>query len=233
MGTLHEVRQLKPRSISGGAFLRVKPEKSTAFVNQFDTYVRTHFSVPLFSSNMDLQISEDGKVLKHGMNQTDRMIDLGTPGTYVLIQSGSKYGFENEFTTCLNHFSEYFEDNLFYVLYDSVINRFEIKNGALIHSERNDFVNWNYEFDGYVEATYADQEALVTDYFTDKMCSLKVIGDEMMERDCDLDEYYECEEYKEFLEKLERYTETNQNENASAMIAWLKDKIANYKPFEK
>jgi hypothetical protein len=230
MGTLHNVYQLKPRATYGGAFLKVKAEKADTFMHELEAYINTHFTDSWNPSNMDLQVSEDGNVLIHGMNQEDRTVDLQHPGTYVLIQSGNKHGFNSDFTACLNQFSDRFEDSLFYIVWDDDMQSFEIRDGHLQVGQFRNMKQWNYRFEEYLQEQYASDPQLLTDSFVDYLLDLKATADNMPQYDSNLDEYFDREEYEEMLEKLERYTETTKSEYAPEMIAWLKDRIANYKP---
>lgn len=230
MGTLHNAYQLKPRATYGGAFLKVKAEKADTFVHELEAYINTHFADSWNPSNMDLQVSEDGNVLIHGMNQEDRTVDLRQPGTYVLIQSGNKHGFNSDFTACLNQFSDRFEDSLFYIVRDDDMQSFEIRDGLLQVGPFRSMKQWNYRFEEYLREQYASDQQLLTDSFVDYLLDLKATADNMPQYDSNLDEYFDREEYQEMLEKLERYSNQNQNESAPALIVWLKDRIVNYKP---
>jgi len=236
MGALRGVYQLKPQAIEGAAFLRIRSDQEEAFTEKYllEEFKKQDGFYYLFE-NVVAQSSENGKLLKFGMIQEDRIIDLKKPGIYLLLQSMNKRGFDFDFNEMLNEWAPYLEDQLFYVLFDTGdkwIARFEITNGKLHFRETDEMAKWNYDFSVYLEANYASDKQLLADFFTDKMLDLKTQLDDMILHDNDPDEYYELEEYEEFLEKLEQYTATNQNEYAPEMIAWLKDKITNYKPFE-
>ncbi len=236
MGTLRGVYQLKPQAIYGAAFLRIRSDQEEAFTEKYLLEeIKKQDGYYYLFENVVAQVSEYGKVLKFGMYQEDRIIDLKKPGIYLLLQSKNKRGFDSDFNELLSEWAPYLEDQLFYVLFDTAdkwIARYEIKNGELHFRQTDEMEQWDYDFSVYLEANYASDKQLLADFFTDKMMDLKTEAEEMLKFEDNLDDYYELEEYEEFLEKLERYTATNQNEYAPEMIAWLKDKITNYKPFE-
>jgi len=236
MGALRGVYQLKPQAIYGAAFLRIRDDQEQAFTEKYllEEFKKQDGFYYLFE-NVVAQLSEDGKVLKFGMYQADRIIDLKKPGVYLLLQSMNKYGYDSDFNELLIEWAPYLEDQLFYVLFDTAdewIARFEIKKGELHFRQTKEMAQWNYDFSVYLAVNYASEKQLLADFFTDKTMDLKTEAEEMLKVEDNLDDYYEREEYEEFLEKLERYTAINQNEYAPEMIAWLKEKIANYTPFE-
>lgn len=237
MGALRGVYQLKPQPIHGAAFLRIRDNREQAFSEKYllETDSGKGGCYNLFE-NVVAQVSEDGKVLKFGMIQEERILDLQKPGIYLLIQSMNKRGFHSDFVEKMQEWAAFLEDQLFYVTYDTYddsLLRFELKNGELHFRQTEEMKQWNYDFRVYLEVNYASDKQLLADYFTDEMVDLKVACEDMVLYGSDPDDYFEKEEYEEFLEKLERYTETNQNERAPELITWLKDKIGNYHSLEE
>lgn len=236
MGALRGVYQLKPQAVYEAAFLRVRSDLEQGFSENYllEACKKEDGHYYLFE-NVVAQVSKNGRVLKFGMIQADRILERKDPGIYLLIQSMNKRGLNSDFREWLRECAHYLDDQLFYVLFDTAdeyLARYEIKNGELHFRETYEMQIWKYDFGVYIEANYASDKQLLADFFTDKMMNLKTEIDDMLCYGSDPDDYYEREEYEEFLEKLERYTTGNPTKNAPEMIHWLKGKIANYESKE-
>lgn len=222
MGTLNLVQQLKPHVSSHGAILKVKDECAEVFANNKELNIAG-------SNTISSVFSADGTVGKSGMYQADTSVDFGKSGWYILISSGSKW-FDDRFENWIKMVAPYLEDALFFLTNDSheFVNRYEIKNGVLKHELTEENILKQYHFDRYVLEKFQSEPQLIADYFTDEVAEIKAL----MEEDADMYQYWDEEEFGEYLEKLEPWIQYCSTEKGKEMMDWLKEKIANYKPFK-
>ena len=233
MGTLNEVYQLKPLPVYGAAFLRVKTKHEKPFSEKYlSEKPKTYAGHLAIMENVVGEISSDGKVLKFGQYQEDRIIDLQKPGIYLHIQSMNKHGFGDDFEELIREYAPYLEDQLFFVVWDDYIQHFDIQSGKLNYKYSRDMSEYDFKFENYILAHYPAEPQFYIGYMTDFLADLKVEADYMLQTGGDLDDYYEPEEYQEYLEKMQRFPEMEQTEEEVELIDWLKEKIANYKPFK-
>ncbi|NOQ74224.1 MAG: hypothetical protein GQ574_19605 [Crocinitomix sp.] len=169
MGTLHIVYQLKPKVISKAAILCVRKEMQSAFLEKFrPNKSKDKNEWGIFSNTAGI-ISNDGKVERYSMYSTDRIIDFKVSGVYISIQSGSKYGFGEDFVTLIENFSPYLENTLFFVTWDYIIRRFEIKDGEFSFQLTKDFDQWDYSSDEYVDSNYIQSPQIIADFYVDRI----------------------------------------------------------------
>lgn len=229
MGTLHEVYQLKPKVINCGAILRVRREKETAFLEKYtDPQIDyTNDGHGIFSNTFVIN-APDGKVRRYALYATERIIDFKEPGIYISIQDSSKNGFGSDFDVLINEMAAYLEDSLFYVIWDFIIDRYEITNGTLYHKNTRDFSVWNYNFGKYLKANYTDAEPIIGDYYADQTYEMLVRHNEMIEDGENPKDLYDVDEYEELLDSLSNYKNTITIEEFNVLKDWLKVQIADY-----
>jgi hypothetical protein len=225
MGTLHEVHQLKPTVISEAAIVRVKKEKQSAFLKKYKTAKsENNLEWGLFSNTMAI-ISADGKVERYSMYSANRIIDLKVPGVYISIQSGSKYGFNSDFDEFIGELAPYLENALFFVIWDFVIRRYEIENGALTFQLRKDFEKWDYDFEKYLDSNYPDSPQVRADFYVDRITEMQLFIDELIKDDDDPGIMQEVEDYEDLLQKLDAHKNHIPNKQVKAINDWLNDRL--------
>ena len=232
MGTLNEVYQLKPITLSASAVLKVKKNCEESFLKQFDLKEIGPEVKGLFSDTFVCR-SDDGKVERIAIYSPERLLDLQDPGIYLSIQSDGKWGFSDAFIEGIERTAPYLEDSLFFVIYDTRISCFNITNGELSIEETTDFDQWDYAFDKYVLDHYKDSPQLIANYYTDVVIELKLFLEDLVANDNDPGTYFELEEYEELLDKIVRYREYISTEKFKVIKDWLEEKIAFQKDWEE
>jgi hypothetical protein len=228
MGTLHEVYQVKPKVINSGAILPVRKDKEHLF---HEKYIgsRTDCSdgYGIFS-NTFVTKSDNGKIMRCAIYANERIIDFGTPGLFVAIQDGSKYGFGSDFNEFLSNLSPYLEDALFYIIWDNLISRYEITEGKLYFRTSNDFDLWNYIFEEYLIAEYTDNPQIIADFHVDITHEMIARHNERIKFGEDPREFYDPEEYEDLLHKINNYKKEISTEEFKKLEGWLKHQIDSY-----
>jgi hypothetical protein len=225
MGTLHEIYQLKPRVITQSAILIIKKDMETSFLEKFPPNKSEEVNEWGIFSNTFVKKSNDGKVERHAMYACDRIIDFKAPGIYLTIQSGSKYGFNDGFIQGVKSIAPYLENTLFYVIWDRLISRFEIKNGVFSLQEAKNFNDWDYSFDKYLISNYIKFPQFIADFFVDQIVEMKLHYDDMIKEGDDPGILYETEEYEELLNKIRTYKKNISIEKMKNIESWLKEKL--------
>ncbi|AWH86019.1 hypothetical protein HYN59_13270 [Flavobacterium album] len=222
MGTLHEVYQLKPRVLNSGSILKVSKEKANSFLEKYPASKNVYNEARGFSQDTFIINSTDGKIERFAMYTTERIIDCGEPGIYLSVQDGSKHGFIN-FEKFLEELTPYLDDALFYVIWDHIISRYEIKKGKFLFETKTNYADWGYDFEEYLFANYAYSGQLIADYYIEKcnemmLHHLEIIndGDDLKER------YYEEEEYENLLQRLHDYKKFISQEKLGELEEWLR-----------
>ncbi len=228
MGTLHEVYQLKPRVINPGAILKVCKDKENLFLEKHPINKNIYNKSQGFSSDTFITNSNDGKVERVAMYATERIIDFEEPGIYISIQDGSKYGFVN-FENFLTDLTPYLDDALFYVIWDFIISRYEIKNRKLYFKSTEDFALWDYNFEKYVLANYASSKQLIAEFYIEKTNEMILRHVEMIKNGENPKEWYhEMEDYEDLLNKLYHYKERIPTVKFQELEDWLKVQMETY-----
>lgn len=225
MGTLHKVYQLKPKVIVDGAILLVKKDKEKSFLEKFPSSKPKEEDEWSIFSNTFVKRSNDGKVQRYAIYGSDRVIDFKESGIYLSIQSGSKYGFGNDFIEGIKNISPYLENTLFYVIYDHLISRFEIENGVLTLNSAKNFDEWNYRFEEYLACNYIQSPQTLADFYVDQIIESMMHQDEMIKKGNDPGSYFEIEEYEELLGKIWTYEKYIPLEIMKKLEPWLKERI--------
>lgn len=229
MGTLHSVYQLKPTVINYGAVLRVRKDKEMLFSKKYGVDQTNTIGNELkIFENTFVTNASDGKVLKFGLYIEDTITDFKEPGIYIHLQNGRKYGYDTDFDTFLKTIAPYLEDALCYVIWDNIINRYEITNGALSFKSTPDFDRWHYDFGTYLEENYADSKPLLADFYIEKIKDLKLYHIQMIKNDDDPKEFYDRDEYEALLDSLSNYSSIIAPEEFNDLKDWLKIQIASY-----
>lgn len=230
MGDLHCVYQLKPRILTYGAILHVKKDQENIFLEKYKINKNIYNQGQEIFSNIFVTNSYDGKVRRYALYATARTVDFKKTGVYLSIQDGSKSGFI-DFEEHINEISPYLEDTLFYVVLSSTINRYEIKNGKLLFERTQDlnFDLWDYNFGKYLTANYPSEKQLIADFYTEEISELIRFHLELTDDETDPKDYYDKEEYEEFLTKINDYKEYISIEKFKELEDWLKIQIDYYK----
>jgi len=226
MGTLHEVYQLTPKVISCGAVLKVRTDRENIFSEKYAVDPSLYHKEQIIFSNIKVTHSSDGKIKNYAMYAAERIIDFENPGIYVSIKDGTKYGFEKDFDEFLSEMSPYLEDAIFYVIWDFIINRYEIKNGTLELRITRDFARWKYNFEEYVLDSYASSPKLIADFYVEETHDMVARHNEMIENGDDPKElYYEIEDYEDLLSKISNYKNHISTQEFKKLEGWLKAQI--------
>lgn len=219
MGTLHEIYQIKPKVISTAAVLPVKNELEVSFLK---TYLKQNEHWGIFSNTFVFE-SKDGKVPRIALYCAERYVQFPNPGFYILIQSGSKYGFETAFEENLKKIAAFLEDSLFYVIWDFLLAKYEIVNGVLfIHHEKN--FNESNDFETYLHDHYPDE--ILAKYYLDCVIEMQLFYNEMLENENEPGNVYEVEDYEKKLQKLVQYKEWIDVQEYKEMYQWLETRIS-------
>ncbi|GAA3629528.1 hypothetical protein [Flavivirga jejuensis] len=232
MGSLNEVYQLKPITLSASAVLKVKKNCEESFLKRFDLE-EIGSEVKGFFSDTFVYKSDDGKVERMAIYSAERLLDLQEPGIYLSIQSDGKWGFNDAFIKGIERTSPYLEDTLFFVIYDTRISRFNITNGKLHIKETTDFDQWDHAFDKYVLYHYKESPQLIADYYKDEVIEMRLFLEELVDNDDDPRSYYELEEYEELLNKIIRFGKYIPMEELKIMKDWLQEQIVLQKKWEE
>lgn len=228
MGTLHEVYQLKPKVIISAVILHVRKCQENLFSEKYNFNKNLYNKRQGIFSNTGVTSSTDGKIERYAMHANEKTIDFEESGLYVSIQGGSKYGFENDFNEFLNTMSAYLEDALFYVFWDTIMYRYEIKSGKLYFESTENFPNWNYSFEKYILANYSSSQQIIADFYVEETDGMILHHIERIKYNDDPKEFYEVEEYEELLTKINHYKEYISIEKFKELKYWLKTQIDNY-----
>ncbi|HAO05710.1 MAG TPA: hypothetical protein DCQ50_01740 [Chryseobacterium sp.] len=230
MGDLHCVYQLKPKILTHGAILHIKKDQENIFLEKYKINKNIYNQGQEIFSNIFVTNSHDGKIHRYALYATVRTVDFKKSGVYISIQDGSKSGFI-DFEEHINEISPYLEDTLFYVVLSSTINRYEIKNGKLLFKITQDpnFDLWDYNFGKYLMANYPSEKQLIADFYTEEIHELIQFHLELTEDETDPKDYYDKEEYEEFLTKINDCKEYISIEKFKELEDWLKIQIDYYK----
>jgi hypothetical protein len=133
MGTLHEVYQIKPRVLNGGALLKIQLSEAKDAMEMNEAFVQNYF-VDLPLANIVFQRA-DPHLKVFGMYQEDRIIENPDPGYYLLVQSGSKYGFNQEFEDFFTKYAKDLQDAFFYIGYGDWIYSYEIRGDQFLMNQ--------------------------------------------------------------------------------------------------
>lgn len=231
MGTLNEVYQLKPITLSASAILKVKKNCEESFLKRFNLSEISSVVKGIFSDTFVCK-SADGIVERIAIYSPERMVNLQEPGIYLSIQSDGKWGFNDEFINGIKSASPFLEDSLFFVIYDTRISRFNITNGELEIEETTDFKKWDYAFDKYVLYHYNHTPQLIADYYRDEIIELKLILEKLTENDGEPRSYNELEDYEELLKKIISYSEYIPTKELIQTKNWLQEQITLQKDWE-
>ncbi|RZJ69027.1 MAG: hypothetical protein EOO45_14025 [Flavobacterium sp.] len=231
MGTLHDVYQLKPNALSSSAILKIRKNCEDAFLKCINLGERVAKETGIFSDTF-LYISDDGKVERLAVYLPERIIDFKEPGIYLSIQSNVKWGFNDGFVKGIESAAPFMEDSLFFIIYDTKIDIFEIVNGKLHIEVRDDLDKWDYSFENYMLANYADSPQIFADYYMDKVTELSLSLEDMSANDADPGTYFELEEYEELLDKIVGFSEYIPDNELKVIKEWFKEKIAFQKDWE-
>ncbi len=228
MGTLHEVYQVKPRVINAGAILRVRKDKEQLFSEKYIDGQPDNTEGHGIFSNTFVTKSNDGEIWRYAMYATERIIDFGEPGIYVCIQDGSKHGFGSDFDEFLHNMSPLIEDALFYVIWDSIISRYEITNGKLYFKSSLDFSLWNYNFEEYLIANYTDDRQIIADSHADTVNEMILSHNEKIEHGENPNDVYDPEDYEELLSKINDSKRNIPALEFQKLEDWLREQIDSY-----
>ncbi|WP_288457060.1 hypothetical protein [uncultured Chryseobacterium sp.] len=224
MGNLHNVEQLKPKVITGGAILQVKKEKEEDFLEKYSNEF-THTGEWGIFNNTFAVISSDGIVERCAIYHEDKLIDFKTPGIYIQIQGQSKSGLGgNIYLDFMSNLSFYLEDALFCVYYIDNVDQYEIKEGVLNYQDKGKF---DY-FEDYLLSNYASSPEIIADYYAEEVYEFQLHYEELIRMDDDPKERYDPEDYEELLEKLNHYKDFLLVDKAEECVSWLKEQIASY-----
>lgn len=231
MGTLNEVYQLKPITLSASAVLKVKKNCEESFLKQFNLGEIGPVIKGLFSDTFVCK-SDDGKVERIAIYSPERILDLEEPGIYLSIQSDGKWGFNDAFIEGVERATPYLEDSLFFVIYDTRISRFTITNGKLHIEVTTDFDQYDHAFNKYILFHYENSPQLIADYYKDEVIELKMFLEELADNDNDPRSYYELEEYEELLNKVISYSTYIPTKDLKQMKDWIEEQITLQKDWE-
>lgn len=231
MGTLHEVYQLQPKVITSGAILPVKKHARAVFLEQHPKkhiidQPKTHDMWGIFANIFAID-TPDGKVQRVALYAENRIIDCHHAGIYLAIQCGSKYGFDDDFTKTLHTLAPLLEDALFYVVWDYLITRYDIKNGVLKTHQSDNFSAWNYDFTEYVKATYAQHPQMLANFYMDEIIEFQLLHDDLAKHGDDAYDYFDAEDYEEQLAKILLIKKHLGSEKAIGLDKWLTDRLNN------
>lgn len=221
MGTLHEVYQLQPKVITDGAILPLKKNARDFFLKN---YPKKNDSWWLFSNTFAID-SPDGKVQRIAMYSGDRVIDFCEPSIYIAIQSGSKYGFCDTFEQHLKRLSPLLEDALFYVIWDNLMTKFEIRDDALtIHKAKN-FNHWNYNFIEYLKDAYKQYPQILAQYYVDEIIELQIFYEDLLTHNDNVHDCFDEEDCEAYLSKIKYAKKYLFSEKTIELENWLKKKL--------
>jgi hypothetical protein len=224
MGNLHNVEQLKPKVITGGAILQVKKEKEEDFLEKYSNEF-THTGEWGIFNNTFAVISSDGIVERCAIYHEDKLIDFKTPGIYIQIQGQSKSGLGgNIYLDFMSNLSFYLEDALFCVYYIDNVDQYEIKEGVLNYQDKGKF---DY-FEDYLLSNYASSPEIIAGYYAEEVYEFQLRNEELIRMDDDPKERYDPEDYEELLDKLNNYKDFLPTDEAEECVSWLKEQIASY-----
>jgi len=227
MGTLHSVYQLQSRVLNSGAILRVRKDKESLFSEKYTIINQANDdgTFGIFSNTFIIN-ARDGKVRRYSVYAAERIIDCKEPGIYVCIQSGSKYGFDDNFNAFLKEMAPYLEDSLYYVIWDDEISRYEITDGEFYFKSTTDFDRWNYNFEAYLLANYSDSKQLMADYYVEEADEMILRHNEMIKVGDDPKElYYEIEDYEDLFHKISNYQSYIETGKFTQLTNWLHAQI--------
>ncbi|UKB83357.1 hypothetical protein LF887_20450 [Chryseobacterium sp. MEBOG06] len=228
MGTLHEVYQLQPKVLTCGAILRVRKDQETLFLEKYAINRDLYNEGQGIFSNTFVTHSDNGKVRRYALYAKEKIIDFEEPGVYISIQDGSKNGFGRDFDELIHEMSPYLEDTLFYVIWDFIINRYEIKNGKLHFKSTENFSSWNYNFEDYLLANYTSSTQLIADFYVEKANELILLHNRLKEYGNNPNELYEIEEYEELLANINNHKKYISIGRFTELENWLKVQINEY-----
>jgi hypothetical protein len=233
MGTLHEIYQLRPKALSDGAILPVKKKKRRLFLEQYAGKSDSKKEEwGLFSNTFAIN-SAEGKVHRIAIYSSTRILDFGESGIYIAIQSGSKYGFDSTFEEKLQSLAPFLEDALFYVIWDNIRTRFEVKDGTLSFQKEKDFDQWDYSFEKYLTSNYVQYPQIVADFYVDQIIEMKLRLEDLVANDEDPRLYYDVEEYEEVLNNLNSYEAYIPVKVLNDLKGWLKEQFILQKDWEE
>lgn len=227
MGTLHQVYQLKPKVLTYGAILRVLKDQENLFLEKYMINKNLYHKGQDIFPNIFITNSNNRKVRRYALYATERIIDFEESGIYVSIQDGSKSGFY-DFEKYVNEMSPYLENALFYVIWDSIITRYEIKDRKLYCETTQNFDRWNYKFCEYITANYTSQKQLITDFYVEEINELILFHNELIGYGDNPNDYYDPEDYEDLLNKINNYKEYISLEKFTELENWLKIQIDYY-----
>ncbi len=215
--------------LNSGAILRVRKDKESLFSEKYGINKTNTIGNELnVFENTFVTNTPDGKVRRYSVYATERVIDCKEPGIYVCIQSGSKYGFDNDFNVFLKDMALYLEDSLFYVIPEDIY-RYEITDGTLYFNGPSNFDRWHYDFGEYLIQNYTDSKQLIADYYVEQANEVIIWHEEMIELGEDPKAlYYDLEDYETLLHKISNYKNHITTEKFKALEDWLKVQIADY-----
>lgn len=205
-----------------GAILKVSKDREDLFLEKYPASKDICNEARGFSSDTFITNSTDGKIERIAMYATERKIDFGESGIYISVQDGSKHGFIN-FENFLEELAPYLHDTLFYVIWDHIISRYEIKDEKLFFETKKNFAEWDYDFEEYILANYASYKQLIAEFYIEKVTEMMLHHVEIINDGEDPKErFYEEEHYENLLLKLRDYKEYISQEKFRELEEWLK-----------
>lgn len=169
MGTLHSVYQLTPMALHGGALVKARQACEETFPALYANLLQKHFSGPYSHDNTNLQ--RPAPLLKiFGMNQEDRYLGNMPDGWYMLIQSGSKHGFDASFVNFMTELAPFAEDILFVVSWDDLVDHYEVKDGVLMYRRDRDP---GHDLIACLENRYGEDKLLMSRLYIEEVLSMQ------------------------------------------------------------
>lgn len=198
MGTLHEVYQIKPRVLNGGALLKVQLSERSNQIEIEEQFIKDYFEELPLSNLVFQRANPHLKVF--GIYQEDRMIENPDSGDYFLVQSGSKYGFGQDFEDFLSKYAKDLQDAFFYVGYGDWIYSYEIKGDKFL---MNQTALGTRTFIEYILDSCQNQKELLSDLYFEELLTVYDYCKELKTEGYTLDWYYDNEDYEQYRVYLE------------------------------
>ncbi len=125
MGNMHFVTQVEPKVHKNGAVIKVIQGKERLFRNKYAKLPKD--KAVISASKIDIRCPN--------INESPNIYTEELARLYLVIPSGSKYGYQDGLRKILKELSKYLEDALFYIEDECAqyVEKFEIKQGAFIN----------------------------------------------------------------------------------------------------
>jgi hypothetical protein len=224
MGELHEIWHIKPIVLYGEAFIKIIDSTLEEFRKFYTHQITTRFSSEVFPHNTVLQTS-NGKLKLSGRYQINRSVNGKKGSLYLCVQSGNKYGFEQNFSDFLAESSRYCEDSVFFVIYTDSIRKYEIKNGTLHVRYITTYREWDYDFIRFMESEYKHDTTLLKDLYVEKVTYLRLLYDDSITGNDDPGIYLDRGDYSEHLSLIEKAEAIGPDDETESLKAWLLERI--------